>query len=117
MYREELSFGKIGENKSTLKFSDKYALFHNTFNNKKLIMSPGKVLVGISYDKLCGYLEGASLGKTKEEFFMWNGISTSARDSWFPGVEFIRLDKGELEKLLSDTDLKRRFEKEIRIVG
>jgi hypothetical protein len=116
---EELSFGKIGENKSDLKFSDKYVIFHQTFDFKKFIMNPGKILVGISYDKLCGYFEGACLGKTNHELSVYNGISTHTRDGCYPDVEFIKLDKGELEKLLIDTNLKDRrdeFENNIKTI-
>jgi len=114
-YHEELSFGKIGENKSGIKFQNNYVLFHQIFGSK-FLMNPGKVLVGIGYDYLCGYLEGASIGKSNKEFYIWNGISNITRNGCYPNVEFLPLEKGELEKLLIDTNLTKRFEKHIKIV-
>jgi len=108
-YREELSFAKIGENKSHFKFPDDYVLFHQTFNSR-FIVNPGKILVGINYDKLCGYLEGASVGKSTNQIFLFNGISNSTRNGWYPNVEFLRLDKSELEKLMDDSGISGRFD-------
>jgi hypothetical protein len=102
-YYEELSFGK-----TDFKIPDNYVIFHQIYGNK-FLMNPGRNLVGISYDKFCGYLEGASLGKTKKEFYLFNGISNSSRGGLFPSMKFLPLKKGELEKLLIDTGLKKRF--------
>lgn len=114
-YHEKLSFGKVGENNLDIKSPNNYALFHQTFNSKFLLDS-GKILVGVNYDVLKGYLEGASVGKSNREFYLYNGISSAVRGDFYPGVEFLSLDEGELEKLLNDTRLKRRFEKTINTI-
>ncbi len=98
-YHEELSFGKV-EGKE-----GKYALFHRGYGSGSF----GRVFAEINYDRLMGYLDGASFGKAKKEFFLYNGVSSVAREGLFPDLEFWRLESAELEKLLEDSGLSKKF--------
>ncbi len=70
---------------------------------------PGKALTGINYDVLKGYLEGASVGKPKNSLNFYNGVSEVARNGFYPKLDFSNLNQGELEKLLDDSGLSRKF--------
>ena len=105
---EELSIAEI---EGSL---DKYALSHQTYGE---VMSPGKVLANISWDRLIGYVEGANLGKNKKSFFMYNGISSVARNGFFPDLKFFPLEDKDLTKFLEQAGLDRKFSlKEIRSI-
>jgi hypothetical protein len=83
-----------------------YILIHSVIDNKILLRKfPQKVLKEINYDKLCGYLEGVSLGKTDKTFHLYNGISNLMVHCLLPDNKYSFLNRKELEKLLSDSGL------------
>lgn len=107
-YCEELSFGKIIGRELDHSSELNYVIFHNIFNSGKLF-DPGKNIIGVSYDALVGYLQGASFGKLKKEFHLYNGISNATRNGFYPKLDFAGLDQNELEKLLEDSGLNKMF--------
>lgn len=96
-YLEKISFGKI---KGKLG-KNKYAVFHETSSGK--LFGSSRILTEISYGNLVGYLMGVSSGKTKDDFCLYNGISSEAKKDNLIGLDFIQLKKNELEKLLEDS--------------
>lgn len=115
---EELSIAEFeGEafNQFKINKENKYAFAHHIYN--KGPFSPSIVEIGLSYQELVGYLKGATLGKKpNKEIFVYNGISSVARNGFFPGAEFYSLSGKDLEELLLVTKLDRKFENKIRRV-
>jgi hypothetical protein len=107
---EQLGFGKI-ENPEIKglypKDSEKYVLFH--FISKYGFLSGPTVLKEITLERLKGYLEGASLGKEKEMFKIYNGIPENVRKIYFHELELSSLDKNGLKRLLHGTGLNERL--------
>lgn len=103
---EELSFGKIGKNKSREKFASKYALFH-----LKTVPEWTNVdLVGqLSYDALVGYIRGAYFGKFAEDLLLYNGVSEETNDGSYLNIKFFPLDEAELKQLIEDAEIPSRF--------
>jgi hypothetical protein len=102
---EELSFGKIGKNKSGQKYPHEYAILH-------LKTTPWieRDLVGIiNYDAFVGYIRGAYFGKFKEDLSLYNGISEVARDNTYQDVKFLPFKEAELQKLIKDAEIPDRF--------
>ena len=116
-YYEEINFGKHDKETSPIDLKEDYVIFHYVYGKKNLPFSPGKAIIDVSYDKLVGYLEGATLGKIpQKEIFLYNGVSHSVRNGMWPSTEIWPLEEGELEKLLEDSGLDRKFEKKVRRV-
>ncbi len=102
---EEVKFDEIYIAK--IEDENSYALIHSVIDNKILLKKfPTKVLEGINYDKLCGYLECASVGKTDKTLHFYNGVSGVMLHCLLSDKRFSWLNENELEKLLLDSGLK-----------
>ncbi len=101
---EELSFGKIGTNSSEQKFPGRYVVFH-----VKTVPWKSTDLVGIRYSNLVNYIRGAYFGKFEKEFHMCNGISETTKDGLYRELEFLPLREKDLEKLIVDAEIPKRF--------
>ncbi len=103
---EELSFGKIGKNKSGQKYPYKYALFHL---KTAPVWIPRELVGTIDYNTFVGYIRGAYFGKFPDDLFLFNGISEATRDNLYAGVEFLPFEETELQKLIKDAEIPERF--------
>ena len=118
-YHEELSIAEMGEDvfdKFKIDPENKYAISHHIYGSS-FITDPGIVEIGLSYQELVGYLKGATLGKeANQDIFLYNGISSVARNGLFPGVDFYSLHGKDLEEILKLTNLDRKFGDKVRRV-
>ena len=99
---QELSFAKLDKDMYGKKVeANKYALFHSTFNTG-LLGDPGRVLVNISEDYLMGYLEASLISSAGQDLFLYNGISTVARNGAYPKCKFSRIEDSKIEEWRSE---------------
>jgi hypothetical protein len=114
---EEISFAKIIKKRNLEITPPSYAIFDYPHNVKNWVLGdPAVVIAGVSFDYLCGYLDGAILTKHPERLFLYNGISHITRDGHFPNLEFVCLEESELKNLTDIIKLKKPFVDKIKTI-